>query len=193
MMAHESVEAELRRSPRSAYFTLGVTMSMRPIITGLIGGLVSVLLTVYIAKRVGRGGKPGELRFGGFMWALAAACLAFAFLPVAITLAGNDKEFWAKVALLVGFGLGTAYCFGEAAFVRGTFNDTGIDFHTPWTGSKRESWSDLVSVDFVASCSWYTLTFTSSQKIRLSQYLQGHISVVELANSKLLEAARSDA
>ena len=167
-------------------------MSMRPIISGLIGGLISVLLTVYIAKRVGKGGKPGELRFGAFMWGLAVACLVFAFLPVAATLAGNDKEFWAKLALFAGFGFGSAYCFGEAAFVRGLFNDDGIEFHTPWTGTKRENWSDLTSVEFVASCSWYKLTFASGKKVRLSQYLQGHLSAVEMANAKL-EAARGDA
>ncbi len=167
-------------------------MSMRPIITGLIGGLISVLLTVYVAKHVGKSGKPGELRFGGFMWGLAVACLALAFLPVAITLAGNDKEFWAKAALFLGFGLGSAYCFGEAALVRGSFNDQGIEFHTPWTGTKSENWNDLVSVDFVASCSWYTLKFTSGKKVRLSQYLQGHLSAVEMAIAKL-GAARGDA
>ena len=39
-------------------------MSMRPIISGLIGGVISILLTAYVANRVG---KAGELRFGGFM------------------------------------------------------------------------------------------------------------------------------
>jgi len=165
-------------------------MSMRPILSGLIGGLISVLLTVYIAKRVGKAGKPGELRFGGFMWGLALACLVFAFLPVAATLAGNDKEFWAKVALFVGFGLGAAYCFGEAAFVRGVFDDEGIEFHSPWTGSKRENWNDLVSVAFVGSCSWYTLTFANGKRIRLSQYLQGHMSAVDIANTKLAASSQ---
>ena len=104
------------------------------------------------------------------------------------TLAGNDKEFAAKVTLFVCFVAGAAYCFGEAALVHGHFNDEGIHFHTPWTGSKRESWSDLKSVDFVASCSWYTLAFASGKKIRLSQYLQGHLSAVEMANTKLQTA-----
>jgi xanthine/uracil permease len=165
-------------------------MSMSPIISGLIGGLISVLLTVYIAKRVGKAGKSGELRFGGFMWGLAVACLVLAFLPVAVTLAGNEREFWAKLALFVGFAFGAAYCFGEAAFVRGSFNDESIEFHTPWTGIKRENWRDLVSVDFVASCSWYTLTFASGKKIRLSQYLQGHMSAVDMANAKLATSSR---
>jgi hypothetical protein len=159
-------------------------MSMRPVISGLIGGLVAVLLTAYVASRVGKSGELGTLRYGGFMWGLALACLIFAFLPVVATLAGNDKDFWAKVALFIGFAVGAAYCFGEAALVRGSFDEQGIRFHTPWTGTKSESWADLKSVEFVGSCSWYTLTFASGKRIRLSQYLQGHLSAIEMASSK---------
>lgn len=168
-------------------------MSLSPIITGLIGGLVSVLLTAYVARRVGKGGAPGELRFGIFMWVIAASSLAAALLPVAATLAGHDREFWAKVLLFVGFGIGAAYCFGEAACVRGRFDEQGIEFHTPWTGSKRERWSDLVSIDLVESCNWYTLTFASGTRIRLSLYLQGHRSAVELAYTRLPGGERGDA
>jgi hypothetical protein len=166
---------------------------MRPIISGLIGGFIAILLTAYVANRVGKGGKPGQLRYGALMWVLAVACFGLAFLPVASTLAGHDKEFWVKAALVVGFGLASAYCFCEAALVRGRFDDQGIQFHTPWTGTKTQSWRDIKSVDFVGSCSWYTLTFASGKKIRLSQYLQGHASAVEMANSKYRGVAASDA
>ena len=154
---------------------------MRPIISGLIGGLIAVLLTGFIASRVGKGGEPGKLRYGAFMWGLAVACLLLAFLPIAMTLVGHDKDFWAKVGLFVGFGAGSVYCFAEAAVVRGSFDDEGIAFKTPWTGAKSEKWRDLTSLEFVASCSWYTLTFRSGKKIRLSQYLRGHASAVEMA------------
>ena len=157
---------------------------MRPIISGLIGGLIAILLTAYVASRVGKGGEPGQLRYGGFMWALAAGCLLLAFLPIAVTLAGNDKEFWAKVVLFLVSGIGAAYCFAEAALVRGSYDEQGIQFHTPWTGTKTEAWHDLRSVEFLASCSWYTLTFASGRKIRLSQFLQSHLSAVEMASTK---------
>lgn len=166
---------------------------MQPVISGVIGGLIAVLLTAYVASRVGKGGKPGELRYGGVMWALAVACLVFAILPVAATFAGNDEEIWAKVAIFVFFGLSAAYCFGEAALVRGHFNDDSIEFHTPWSGTKRENWINLESVEFVALCSWYTLTFASGKKIRLSQYLVGHLSAVEMAESKRSAKTRGDA
>ena len=157
---------------------------MRPIISGLIGGLIAVLLTAYIARRVGKGSEPGQLRYGKFLWILAAACLLLALLPIASSLAGNDKDFWAKIGLFVGFGVGSAYCFSEAALVRGSFNEQGIVFYTPWTGSKKESWHDLVSIEYIASCSWYTMTFRSGKKVRLSRYLEGHLSAVEMAETQ---------
>ncbi len=158
---------------------------MSSIISGLIGGVVAVALTAYIAKQVGKAGVPGQLRFGAFMWILAVACLALALLPVALTLFWNhDNEFWAKVALFVGFGLGAVYCFGEAAFVRGAFNEEGIVFSTPWTGLKTEKWKDLESVELNGWCSWYTLSFRSGNKIRLSRYLGGHLSALEMADAQ---------
>lgn len=150
---------------------------MSAVISGLVGGAIAVALTTYVARRVGRNAAPGQLRFGMFMWVLAVACLALSLLPIAITLLGNDKDLWAKIALFIGFGVGAIYCFGEAAFVKGSFNEQGISFSTPWTGAKRERWSDLESNDWM---SWYTLTFRSGSKIRLSRYLSGHLSALEM-------------
>ena len=156
------------------------------IVNGLIGAVIATALTVYIAKRVGRAGAPGQLRYGSFLWILGVASLAFALLPVALTLVwGHEKDFWARIALFVGFGSAALYCFGEAAFVRGTFDEDGIVFSTPWTGLKRERWADLESVDANGTCSWYTLTFRSGKKIRLSFYLSGHEYALERALARL--------
>lgn len=148
----------------------------------LIGGTIAAALTAYVAKRVGRDAAPGQLKFGAFMWVLGCVCLAFALLPVAITVfANHDREFWAKAGLFVGFGIGGLYCLGEAAFVHGTYDEEGIEFFTPWTGIKQEKWCDLKSVELNVWCSWYTLKFKSGKTIRLSRYLSGHLSAVELA------------
>ena len=157
---------------------------MRSIISGLIGGAVAVALTAYIARRVGNAGEPGVLRFGPVMWVLATGCLAMAVLPAAALVSDPGKEFWAKVCLVLGFGLSAVYCFAEAAFARGTFDQNGIVFRTPWTGVKREQWRDLVSVEQNDYCSWYALTFKSGRTIRLSRYLSGHLSALKMASEK---------
>lgn len=158
---------------------------MSAVVSGLLGGVIAAALTAYIAKRVGRSGPPGELRFGASLWILAAACLAFAILPIVMTLfLGHDKEFWAKVGLFVGFFLGAVYCFGEAAFVRGRYDNDGIEFYSPWTGHKSAKWDDLESVRLNDWCGWYTLTFRSGKKVRLSRFLIGHRSALDAANKQ---------
>jgi MFS family permease len=157
---------------------------MSALVSGLIGGAIAVALTTYVAKRVGRSGQPGQLMFGPFMWGLGVVCLAFALFPIALTIfAGHDRDFWAKVGLFVGFGVGGIYCLLEAALVRGSFDDHGIQFTTPWTGRKNEMWRDLVSLERNDWCSWYTFTFRSGAKIRLSSYLNGHLSALEAADA----------
>jgi integral membrane sensor domain MASE1 len=139
---------------------------MSAVLSGLIGGVVAVVVTSLIAKSVGKTAPEGQLRFGIFLWVLGVACLVLALLPVAITVfGGHQKDFWAKVGLLVGFGIGGIYCLAEVALVRGSFDAEYIEFSTPWTGTKRELWKDLVSVELNDWCSWYTLTFRSGKKI----------------------------
>ncbi|WP_326532796.1 hypothetical protein [Pseudorhodoferax sp.] len=163
---------------------------MNSIISGLIGGLAAALVTSYVAKRVGRGLAPGQLRYGTFMWGLAIVCLAFAVLPIAIPLpAGLSEDLWTKVGLFLGFGSGAAYCFGEAAWVKGTFDHRSITFTTPWTGTRHERWQDLVSVQLNEWCSWYVLTFQSGAKIRLSTCLGGHLAVLDAIQAFKAESA----
>ena len=155
---------------------------MSAIISGLVGGAVAVAVTAFIAKSVGKGSPGGQLRFGAFLWVLGLACLALALFPIGLTVfAGHQRDFWPKVGLFVGFGAGAIYCFAEALFVHGKFDADHIEFSTPWTGRKHEQWSDLLSVELNDWCQWYTLTFASGKKIRLSRYLSGHISALEAA------------
>jgi hypothetical protein len=155
---------------------------MSGIISGLLGALIAGFLTQYIAAKVGKGGEPGQLRFGAAMWVLGLGCSAFALFPIASTLFwGQDKDLWAKIGLFVCFGLGAVYSFGEAAFARGGFDEQGIWFSTPWTGLKRERWENLETIELNDWASWYTFTFSTGTKIRLSRYLIGHISAIEMA------------
>ena len=66
-----------------------------------------------------------------------------------------------------------------------SFDEEGIAFSTPWTGVKRERWEDLESAELNDWCSWYTLKFKSGKTIRLSRYLSGHLSALELAAERL--------
>lgn len=137
---------------------------MSAVNNGLIGGAIAVVLTTFVARRVGKATVPGKLRFGLFMWILAVAWLVFSPLPIVMTVPGDGKDFWATAALFIGFGVGVFYCLGEAAFDRGNFDGERISYSTPWTGLNSETWTDLESVPLNDWVGWYTLTFKSGSK-----------------------------
>jgi hypothetical protein len=164
------------------------------VIAGLIGGLASVAICSYISTKVRGSAAPGALRFGAWLAVLAWCCLAFAGLAAAALF--YDLDVWQKrseliavVGLIVGFGAGAAYCFAEYFGTRGTYDENGIDFSTPWTGRKVERWSDLVSLAFNAQASWYELTFRSGNKVRMSALLGGHGGVLSLLEGRGVQAA----
>ena len=159
------------------------------VLSGLIGGLASVVICAYISAKVRGSAEQGTLRYGAWLVVLAWCCLAF------VALAGSalfiDRDVWvdrgellAVLGLIVGFGSGAAYCFAEYFLTRGTYDDKGIEFRTPWTGHKSERWSDLSGAEFNAQSSWYVLTFRSGNKIRISSLLGGHGGVLSLIEDR---------
>jgi hypothetical protein len=159
------------------------------IVAGLIGGLASLLICTYVSAKVRGSAEQGTLRFGAWLAVLAWCCLTFAALPVWALFHDLDVwhdrvELFSVIALIVGFGLGAAYCFGDYFLTRGTYDDDGIDFHTPWSGRKTERWSDLEKVAFNSQASWYVLTFRSGNRIRISTLIGGHGGVLRLLGAK---------
>lgn len=155
------------------------------VISGLVGGLLSVIICTYISKSVRKSEVEGELRFGTFLVVVAWCCaliVVFAFLGFFY-----DDDVWEKkseflsiLGLCFGFGIGAVYCFGEYFKVRGRFDSKGIEFYTPWTGRKIENWDNLDSVKFNSFANWYVLSFKSGNKIRLSNLLSGYGEILEL-------------
>jgi hypothetical protein len=156
---------------------------MSAVVSGLIGGAMAAAIGAFVARRTGKAAVPGQLRFGPFMWILAVACLVFCLLPIVGVIHDEGNDSWAKAGLIIGFGAGALYCFAEAAFVGGSFDDEGISFSTPWTGSKHGRWKDLESVTLNDTAGWYALTFKGGSTIRLSRYLNGHASALEAAQT----------
>ena len=159
------------------------------IVAGLIGGFVSLTLCAYISGKVRGAARPGTLRYGSWLVVLAWCCVAF--VGLAVWALFYDRDVWedrtelgSVIALIVGFGIAAAYCFGEFFSTRGSYDDTGIDFYTPWTGRKTERWDDLSEVAFNGQASWFVLTFRSGRKVRISTLLSGHGDVLSLLDAR---------
>ncbi|WDE03678.1 hypothetical protein SG34_020160 [Thalassomonas viridans] len=159
------------------------------IISGLVGGIVAVVIGSLITRSIRKSEIDGQLKYGIFLFILG--CCSFAFVILAVFAFFNDADAWEKpselysiVGLFVGFGAISVYSFGEYFKVHGTFDPERIDFYTPWTGWKHEQWENLERVKFNSQASWFVLTFKSGKKIRLSNFLSGHGKVLELLKSK---------
>jgi len=159
------------------------------VLSGLIGGMASVAICSYISAKVRGSAQPGTLRWGAWLVVLGFCCLAFVALAFSALFIDADVwedrgELFAVIGLIVGFGSGAAYCFAEYFLTRGSYDDHGIDFYTPWSGRKTERWSDLGGVELNAQMSWYALTFRSGNKIRISTMLGGHGGVLAMLEQK---------
>ena len=146
-----------------------------------------LVLTRYITSRLRKAPTDGTLRWGWGLQLLGLACLGVVFYVIWAFLYEENlwtaqSEFWAAIALIVFFGSFAVYFFIEFVKVRGTYDDHGIVFHTPWTGTKKEIWEDLQSVDFSNQMSWNILRFRSENIIRLPALLSGTYGVIEITD-----------
>jgi hypothetical protein len=162
------------------------------IISGLIGGLVAVIIGTIVTKAARRKNTNGELKHGLLIFILALSCLAFSIFAAWMFVYDEDvheqtSEFVSVLLLFFGFGIAAIACFAEYFKVSGTFDSDSISFYTPWTGSKKESWDDLVTAKFNGSMYWYTLEFKSGKKVRLSAYLLGHGEVLDIVKERGFE------
>lgn len=149
------------------------------VISGIIGGLLTAAVITYWTTRVRSSATDGTLRYGWGLAVLGACCLAFVAAAAGafaydVSIWTDRGEFLAVIFIIVFFGIGSIYSFGEFFFVRGSYDDDGIEFYTPWTGNKQEKWRDLQSIKFNATLSWYVLYFRTDNTIRLSTFLSGH-------------------
>lgn len=162
---------------------------MSSIISGLIAGLVAAIVCAWVSKRARESAIEGDLRFGAFLPFMGSCSLVLVGLVLSGLLMDPDfrsgqDELLVGLAVLLIFTLIGVYSFTEYARVRGSFDEAGIDFHSPWTGSKTEEWADLEALSFNRMAGWYVLRFRSGSIIRLSTLLRGHGDVLDLLKSK---------
>lgn len=159
------------------------------ITSGLIGGLSAFVVGAIFTGAAKRKTTNGKLKHGLIILILALACLAFSLFSVWVffyeeNIYEQTSDLIAVCGLFFGFGIAALACFAEFLKVRGSFDADGIEFHTPWTGSKKENWDDLVSAKFNSSMCWYSLKFKSGKKVRLSSYLLGHGEVLAILKER---------
>jgi hypothetical protein len=160
------------------------TSVLASVISSLVAGLVSAAIARWWSARGRADAVYGELRYGSGLAVLGVGCLAVAsFAAVTYLLDAEVRRspggVGAGVVLVAGFGLGAVYCLAEYLFVRGSYDDEGIELAAPWTGQRREKWRDLQSVTYSAPMRRWVLKFRSGRVMRVSRSLRGYAGVLE--------------
>jgi len=91
---------------------------------------------------------------------------------------GDESVAWLVILeiCLVGGSIGL---FGEGYLVKGKYNDQYIELYTPWSGLKKEKWSNLTKVNHRVLNAYYALRFENGTTIRVSDTLVGVPELVE--------------
>jgi len=151
----------------------------------LHSSVVAKLISKLVTKTAIKKATNGELKHGLPILYLAIACLLFSLFAAWAYFFDDDvqkrtSDVIATTFLFWGFGIATLSCFAEYFKVKGSFDNVGIEFYTPWTGAKKEKWENLYHAEFNDTMHWYTIEFKSGKKVRLSGYLLGHGEVLKI-------------
>lgn len=145
------------------------------IIFGILGGYLTYYVINIGIKRANSIETNGKLYFGGylFVWAVIFTISTAGMIWVLFYTNHGGQEI-AITLLIAMFGLSAMYMWAEFIWTNGYFDKEEIHFKSIWRGSRRYSWSELVSVKYNESLYWYVLKFSDNKTIRLSVYLNGH-------------------
>jgi hypothetical protein len=77
----------------------------------------------------------------------------------------------------------------EVLFVRIGFDDVYIYCHSPWRPSRTVRWRDLTSCSYSTMNQWWIIGTTHQGTIRISDYLSGQDSFLQMLERKTALAA----
>jgi len=146
--------------------------NLRPIISGLIGGLAAILLLAW-ALRASPPQQDGEIRYGSRMRLLALFCLALAlFIGYAALHARADQR---SIAYGVSGVLlsSVAWFVLEVLFVRVRITESHLEVRSPWRRRRVIPWTAITGYEFSEINRWHILSTKGFGKVRLSCYLSG--------------------
>lgn len=149
---------------------------MKALVSILVVGVVTMLARLLLRPDSGRVEDRTPVRVLKYGWRFRAFILLFAgLIPVVgawAYLKGDIHDMADKVAAVL-LNMFALYAFLEVFLVRITFDESGISARSPWRGSRRIAWSEIIGYDFSGWNRWHLLRTTRQGTLRLSIYLTG--------------------
>lgn len=159
-----------------------MTFEWNPVLSGLVGGLVTFALGLFVSRAKAKPAPSGQqvLRYHGAMYFFVFLGLGLvgviAFVTVSQWSNASDWDRLLWVSLEVGFVAATFY-FVHFLAVRISIDEVGFDYRDIF-GTKRVLWGEVVSLRYSLWMQEYTLR-TRTVRLCFNQYLVGHQELLD--------------
>lgn len=150
-----------------------------PIITGVIGAILTGAILSWVSRGASNARTDGLLRYGGRMRAVAVGLLGIAlFIGCAALNASPDQRV---IAGIVGGGaIASGLWFVVEVFAfRGRMTETHLIVRSPWRGVREVPWEAIEGYTFSETNQCHGLHARGYAKVRLSVFLEGVDQVAE--------------
>jgi len=160
---------------------------IRPILSGLAGGLFVWALVAFTKNEGKREGSIRKLHYGKSFKIFAMLLIPFAgFVVYAVSQSYKGQEL---PAFLVATGFVAAAIFFpyQAFFVKFSYDDEFVYYKSPLAGAKKEPWSNLLDVGYSKSLQADFIVVDGIGKIWCSNMLNGYDELGEFLEKKVQE------
>lgn len=160
---------------------------IRPILSGLAGGLFVWALVAFTKDQGKREGSIRHLHYGKPFKIFALLLIPFAaFVVYAVSHSYKGQEIPAFLVAL-GFVSGAIFFPYQAFFVRFSYDDEFVYYKSPLVGTKKEPWNNLLDVGYSKLLQADFIVVDGIGKIWCSNMLNGYGELGEFLEKKIQE------
>lgn len=159
--------------------TLGVMEYLRPLLSGLIGVVITGLLLRWVSRESEEALPPGAVRYGRRMKSISLFMLAIgSFIAYAALNASPDQR---GTAFLVAtpLVLSSVWFVLEVFLVSAEVTNETLIHTSPWRGTRKIPWSAIIGYSYSSAMSWHVLETEGYGTVRLSVYMSSVDQVAE--------------
>ncbi|MCP5350675.1 MAG: hypothetical protein H7A10_06865 [Oceanospirillaceae bacterium] len=160
---------------------------IRPILSGLAGGLVVWALVAFTKDQGKREGSTRHLHYGKPFKIFALLLIPFAaFVVYAVSQSYKGQEIPAFLVAL-GFVSGAIFFPYQAFLVKFSYDDEFVYYKSPLVGTKKVPWSNLLNVGYSKLLQADFIVVDGIGKIWCSNMLNGYGELGEFLEKKVKE------
>ncbi len=152
----------------------------------IINAGILLIIMIIIISTMKKHKEDGKIFYQRWLMWLGLGTLSYAIvLAYNLFFHGNEivsYEFYLSIILIIGFLFSSIVALLEYKITYGEFGRYGITYKTPWSGSKKYSWFNIVKVEYNPIMNWYIFYTDDNNKMRFSSYLSGIDDLIKFAN-----------